>query len=116
MKLKISEITGKNGEPFLEPKDKINLFKHCSGGAVAIEVGKILPLIELIKMHGEEVDIPIVELPESKIYVRRSDGVRFQKGCDCYYRVSEDGKLLDQPFPKDKFNLIYFKPEGKIYD
>jgi len=118
MKLKISDIKSLGGNPYLEPEDNFELFKHCSGGAVAIEVGKILPVINLIEIHGEKVDTPFIEMPESHTFIRRDDGERYVKAipnCHLYYRAGsmeipmEDGGW--EGYEKERFNLIYFDYE-----
>jgi len=114
MKLKVSEIASSDGEPHLEPEDNVILFKHCSGGAVAIEFSKILPIVELIKMHGEEVELPHIQPPRAKFLIRKSDGAKFYLVGDLYYREDyrEDRFGID---PR-KFSIFYFDVEGEIYD
>lgn len=114
MKLKISEISH-NGESYLEPEDKIFLFKHCSGGAVAVHSSQILPIIELIEMHGEKVGVPHVESPRSEVLIRKSDGVEFYLKDGVYYHEDKyETEWAGYGTQLYKFNLVYFEPKGKI--
>lgn len=85
MKLKIQCRLGEPDEIYLEPEDKINLFKHCSGGKVTIGLSDLQSVVELIEQHGERVHLPHVEIPEAKRYIRKSDGVVFVLNEDGLY-------------------------------
>lgn len=116
MKIRLSTIYGECDETYLEPEDKINLFKHCSGGKLAIGLSEIQPVVELIEQHGEKVHLPHVEIPEAKRYTRKSDGEVFVLGDDGLYyheeplvKFSKDnGDYYGTGTPRKSFNLLDF--------